>query len=138
MINKALQLHANREYQEVENGIKTCMYPGYPELFMQLNKKNEFHFEPYWYKGIEYTKEQERGYDSNEDLYVPGYFEVNIKKGESIIFSAGISEASTNDMTVNNIRTPTEFLYCFNYTAGIKYSSAVIIIIFISIFISSL
>ena len=90
--------HANREYQEVENGIKTCMYPGYPELFMQLNKKNEFHFEPYWYKGIEYTKEQERGYDSNEDLYVPGYFEVNIKKGESIIFSAGISEASTNDM----------------------------------------
>jgi len=90
--------HASREYQEVENGIKTCMYPGYPELFMQLNKKNEFHFEPYWYKGIEYTKEQERGYDSNEDLYVPGYFEVNIKKGESIIFSAGISEASTNDM----------------------------------------
>ncbi len=90
--------HASREYQEVENGIKTCMYPGYPELFMQLNKKNKFHFEPYWYKGIEYTKEQERGYDFNEDLYVPGYFEVNIKKGESIIFSAGISEASTNDM----------------------------------------
>jgi hypothetical protein len=27
---------------------------------MQLNKKNEFHFDPYWYKGIEYTKEQER------------------------------------------------------------------------------
>jgi len=90
--------HASREYQEVENGIKTCMYPGYPELFMQVNKKNEFHFEPYWYKGIEYTKEQERGYDSNEDLYVPGYFEVNIKKGESIIFSAGISEASTNKL----------------------------------------
>ena len=30
---------ANREYQLVENGIKTCMYPGYPELYMQLNKK---------------------------------------------------------------------------------------------------
>lgn len=30
---------ASREYQEVENGIKTCMYPGYPELYMQLNKK---------------------------------------------------------------------------------------------------
>ena len=30
----------------------------------------------------------------NEDLYVPGYFEVDIKKGESIIFSAGISEIS--------------------------------------------
>ena len=33
-------------------------------------------------------------YDFNEDLYVPGYFEVDIKKGESIVFSAGISETS--------------------------------------------
>ena len=82
---------ANRDYQLVENGVKTCMYPGYPELFMQLNKKNEFHYQPDWYRGIEYPKEQERGYDFNEDLYVPGYFEVDIKKGESIIFSAGIS-----------------------------------------------
>ncbi|WP_321518856.1 glycogen debranching enzyme N-terminal domain-containing protein [uncultured Bacteroides sp.] len=90
--------YANKEYQEVKNGIKTCMYQGYPELFMQFNKKNEFHFESYWYKGIEYTKEQERGYDFNEDLYIPGYFEINIKKGESIVFSAGISEASSLNM----------------------------------------
>ena len=78
---------ASRDYQEVDNGIKTCMYPGYPELYMQLNKKNEFHYQPDWYRGIEYPKEQERGYDFNEDLYVPGYFEVDIKKGESIVFS---------------------------------------------------
>ena len=39
------------------------MYPGYPELYMQLNKKNEFHYQPDWYRGIEYPKEQERGYD---------------------------------------------------------------------------
>lgn len=89
---------ASREYQEVENGIKTCMYPGYPELYMQLNKKNEFHFVPDWYKGIEYPKEQERGYDFNEDLYVPGYFEVDIRKGESVVFSAGISETSTHQL----------------------------------------
>ncbi len=89
---------ANRDYQSVENGIKTCMYPGYPELFMQLNKKNEFHFEPAWYRGMEYPKEQERGYDFNEDLYVPGYFEVGIKKGESIVFSAGVSEISTRKL----------------------------------------
>ena len=85
---------ASREYQLVENGIKTCMYPGYPELYMQLNKKCEFHFTPDWYRGIEYPKEQERGYDFNEDLYVPGYFEVDIKKGESIVFSAGTSEVT--------------------------------------------
>ena len=77
---------ASREYQVVTNGIKTCMYPGYPELYMQLNKKNEFHFQPDWYRGIEYPKEQERGYDFNEDLYVPGYFEVDIKRVK-VLFS---------------------------------------------------
>ena len=51
-----------------------------------------------WYRGIEYPKEQERGYDFNEDLYVPGYFEVDIKKGESIVFSGGVSEAGTRTL----------------------------------------
>lgn len=71
---------ASRHYDVVRNGIKTCMYPGYPELFMQLSEKNDFHFVPDWYRGIEYPKEQERGYDFNEDLYVPGYFELEITK----------------------------------------------------------
>lgn len=89
---------ASREYHNVDNGIKTRMYEGYPELFMQLSKKNEFIFEPDWYKNIEYPKEQERGYDTMEDLYVPGYFEVPIKKGESIVFSAGISEIASKKL----------------------------------------
>lgn len=82
---------ASREYHKVDNGIRTCMYEGYPDLYMQFSKKNEFIFQPDWYRGVEYPKEQERGYASNEDLYVPGYFEMPIKKGESIVFSAAIS-----------------------------------------------
>ena len=87
---------ASREYQEVDNGIKTCMYAGYPDLYMQFSKKNEFIFQPDWYRGIEYPKEQERGYASNEDLYVPGYFEMPIRKGESIIFSGSTSQIKTS------------------------------------------
>ena len=89
---------ASREYSEVENGIKTCMYAGYPDLYMQFSKKNEFVFLPDWYRGVEYPKEQERGYASNEDLYVPGYFEMPIKKGESIVFSASTSECKTGGL----------------------------------------
>ena len=89
---------ANRDYQLVDNGIKTCMYPSYPELYMQLSKRNEFIFQPDWYRGIEYPKEQERGYASNEDLYVPGYFEMNIKKGESIVFAASTSEIKSSTL----------------------------------------
>lgn len=90
---------ASRDYQIVDHGIKTCMYPNYPELFMQLNKKNEFIFQPDWYRGIEYPKEQERGYDFNEDLYVPGYFELEMKKGESVVFSGGVSEIKTSSLS---------------------------------------
>ncbi len=89
---------ANRSYEVVDNGISTCMYAGYPSLFMQFSKKNEFHFEPYWYRGLEYPKEQERGYASNEDLYVPGYFEMNISKGESIVFAASTAECRTSTL----------------------------------------
>lgn len=89
---------ASRDYQEVDNGIKTCMYVGYPDLYMQFSKKNQFVFQPDWYRGIEYTKEQERGYASNEDLYVPGYFEMNIRKGESIVFAASTSESKTRGL----------------------------------------
>ena len=89
---------ASREYSAVDNGIKTCMYAGYPDLYMQFSKKNEFIFQPDWYRGIEYPKEQERGYASNEDLYVPGYFELPIKKGESIIFSASTSQIKTTTL----------------------------------------
>ena len=89
---------ASREYHEVDNGIKTCMYAGYPDLFMQFSKKNEFVFQPDWYRGVEYPKEQERGYASNEDLYVPGYFEMPIRKGESIVFAASTSEIKTSKL----------------------------------------
>lgn len=79
----------DRSYREVENGISTCMYFGYPELFMQFNKKPEFVYYPDWYRNIEYLQDLQRGDTYTEDLYVPGYFEMPIEKGEEILFSAG-------------------------------------------------
>ena len=89
---------ASREYHEIDGGIKTCMYAGYPDLYMQFSKKNEFVFQPDWYRGVEYPKEQERGYASNEDLYVPGYFEMPIKKGESIVFAGSTSQVKSSSL----------------------------------------
>ena len=89
---------ASREYHEIDGGIKTCMYAGYPDLYMQFSKKNQFIFQPDWYRGVEYPKEQERGYASNEDLYVPGYFEMPIKKGESIVFAGSTSQIKSSSL----------------------------------------
>lgn len=114
---------ASRDYKEVSNGISTCMYDGYPELFMQVNHKPKFVFDPHWYKSIEYIKDQERGIPYTEDLYVPGYFEVDMKKGDTIIFSAGVSEVNTRQLTKMyedeiKTRTPrTSFYNCLKNSA---------------------
>jgi predicted glycogen debranching enzyme len=84
----------NREIIQVDNGVASCLYPGFPTLYMQFSRKAQWVDNPNWYNGIEYVKDLERGVPYTEDLWVPGYFEVPIKKGESIIFSAGVSEVS--------------------------------------------
>lgn len=84
----------NRNCEPVDNGVSCCLYKGYPTLYMQFSRKPEWVYDPNWYNGIEYVKDLERGVPYTEDLWVPGYFSVPIKKGESIIFSAGVSEVS--------------------------------------------
>lgn len=109
---------ASRDYSNVENGISTCMYAGYPDLYMQFSKDNKFVFQPDWYHNVEYPNEQERGYASNEDLYVPGYFEMDIKKGESIVFAASTSASNTSelkdlfDKEVNERSPRDNFFHC--------------------------
>lgn len=82
----------NRDVTPVDNGVASQLYNGFPTLYMQFSRKPVWVDEPNWYNGIEYVKDLERGVPYCEDLWVPGYFEIPIKKGESIIFSAGISE----------------------------------------------
>lgn len=84
----------NGDCPETSNGISCCLYPGYPTLYMQFSRKPEWVYDPHWYHGIEYSKDMERGVPYTEDLWVPGYFQIPIKKGESIIFSAGVSKVS--------------------------------------------
>ncbi|MBQ5996242.1 MAG: glycogen debranching enzyme family protein, partial [Bacteroidales bacterium] len=83
---------ADTQVRPVANGVVSTMYDSLPSLYMQMSKKCDFVQVPDWYYNIKYAKEEERGYECCEDLFVPGYFEVDIKKGESIIFSASLKE----------------------------------------------
>lgn len=91
-------MFANRKFVKVQNGISVKLYDNYPNLFMQFSKKAEFIPVPDWYYNIEYVKELHRGYDYLEDLFVPGYFEMPMKKGESVIFAAGTLEAKPTSL----------------------------------------
>jgi len=85
-------IFADKKYEKVEGGTRMKLYHGYTDLFMQISKQNEYTHAPDWYYNIEYQEEMERGYEFLEDLLVPGFFEFDIKPGESVFFSAGISE----------------------------------------------
>jgi len=84
-------IYADKKYEKVDGGIRMKLYHGYTDLYMQISKKNEYTHAPDWYYNIEYQEEMDRGYECLEDLLVPGFFEFDIKPGESVCFSAGIS-----------------------------------------------
>lgn len=114
-------INTNIDY--VRNGIATCLYEGYPNLYMQFSKKAEWVNDGHWYKGIEYYKDKDRGIPYKEDLWVPGYFELPIKKGESIIFSASITEedpetfVQTYDDELKSRTCRTSFYNCLKNSA---------------------
>ena len=118
-------MDANGRSYPVPHGVKCRLYESYPWLYLQTDRKDaEFIPAPDWYYDFEYQQELKRGYDGYEDLMTTGYFELKIKKGESIIFSA-----STEEMTsVESIREfyetsmarrthKIDFLSCLHHSA---------------------
>ncbi|MDR0386265.1 MAG: amylo-alpha-1,6-glucosidase [Prevotellaceae bacterium] len=85
-------LYADSQLKFIPNGIAARLYREYPALNMQTSKRNEFIVVPDWYYNVEYMEERKRGYEYQEDLFSPGYFEMPVEKGESITFSASLKE----------------------------------------------
>jgi predicted glycogen debranching enzyme len=96
---------ANTKVDFIENGIKSKMYDGFPDLNMQFSTKAEFIHVPDWYLGVEYTEEQKRGYDYSEDLFTPGFFEVDAKEGDVIVFSASTKAEKPSGLKAKFTRT---------------------------------
>ena len=89
--------HENSEartaFDPIANGAAFRMYEGFPDLNLQLSSSaSSFKYNPVWYKGVTYSDEMRRGFDCREDLWVPGTFETELRKGESIVFSATAGE----------------------------------------------
>ena len=91
-------VYINTHYQPVANGALFNPYPQYTPLYIQLSRKNEYVHAPDWYYNIEYDIERERGYPYQEDLWVPGYFEVELKQGDVLFFAAGTSPTAAANM----------------------------------------
>lgn len=89
---------AQTGFEETEQGIRLRLYEHYPWLYLQLSKHAAFTPAPDWYYNVEYDREKERGYACLEDLFSPGSFEIVLRKGESVVFSGGVSEAEVSGL----------------------------------------
>lgn len=114
---------ANTKVEFIENGIQTRLYEGFPNLNMQFSTKAEFIPVPDWYLGIEYPEEQKRGYDFSEDLFTPGFFELEAKEGDVIVFSASTKEEKVSGLkpkftkTVSGKIPRSNFINCLRNAA---------------------
>ena len=115
---------ANTQVEVVDGGVRAKLYPEFPYLYIQLSKPANFGGAAYWNNNIYYTKEKERGYDFQEDLLSVGAFEVSLKKGESIVFSASLEEANPKNLAKDFSKFLKEradrnsFEECLQYTAS--------------------
>jgi predicted glycogen debranching enzyme len=87
---------ADTSYLGVNNGFRMQLYNRFTPLYIQFSKAVEYIHSPDWFHDFEYMKEKSRGYACHEDLLVPGEFEFNMKKGESIILQASIEEGDAS------------------------------------------
>ena len=79
-------------YDEIESGVAFRLYNGFPYLNMQVSGQAAFKSQPYWYSGVTYSDEYRRGFDCREDLFVPGTFSLEMKPGDTVVFSASVNE----------------------------------------------
>ena len=79
-------------YDEIDGGVSFCLYNGFPSLNLQLSGQASFKSQPYWYNGVTYSDEYRRGFDCREDLFVPGVFNIEMKPGDAVVFSASVNE----------------------------------------------
>ena len=89
---------ADRNYAAVDGGAAFRLYDGFPAVNIQINRKNDYFHNPDWYYNVEYQEEKRRGFPYEEDLFTPGYFELPIKKGESVIVSVSTSLAAVKGL----------------------------------------
>ena len=95
---------------------KVSCYQGLPSTYFKVTPSCQYYPGPDWYKNFEYEVEKGRGYDYVEDLFCPGVFELNLKKGKAVIFSASTEEFKGNDLEVlfdkEATRRKAEFDHC--------------------------
>ena len=114
---------ANLRSYRSAGGVKCRLYEGFPWLYMQIDRHGKFVASPDWWYRFEYLEEQARGYPFTEDIPTPGYLEVELQRGQSLIFSCSSEERDPNSLQQQfkaesaTRSSKTDFLSCLRHSA---------------------
>lgn len=74
----------------IQNGIAYHPNDHEPMLYMQTSMASDFVTAPDWNYNIEYPIDYKAGRPYQEDLFMPGFFEINLVSSQEFIFSASL------------------------------------------------
>lgn len=118
-------MHADGHAHSIEMGVRCRLYGHFPWLNMQIDEDSgEFVRAPDWHYRFEYPEEQRRGYPCQEDLLTPGYFELGIGRGRSVVFCCQLDEECVPGMIADQFERElarrsdkSDFFSCLRHSA---------------------
>jgi glycogen debranching enzyme len=82
------------------NGFTIEPYEGMPPLTIRTSVPSRFLPSPIWYNRFEYTEERERGFDWEEDLFLPGSLEVPVEMGGMVILAVSCDSSGEDPVAL--------------------------------------
>lgn len=107
----------------IQNGIAYRPNDSEPMLYMQTSKPCDFVTAPDWNYNIEYPIDHRAGRPYQEDLFMPGFFEVNLFSSQDFVFSASLAPQPATSLDRKFIDEIPKHKKRISYTSSIIHAA---------------
>jgi predicted glycogen debranching enzyme len=91
-----------RSEYSFQNGMFELKFNSHPNSLYANISKGDFVSQQDWHYNFEYLEELDRGLDFREDLFKPGYFKVNLNKGDKVVITFSTNPITRDCLSVFN------------------------------------
>lgn len=108
----------------VSNGIAYQPNADEPQLYLQTSAVCNFAAAPDWNYNIEYSIDHKEGRPYQEDLFMPGFFDVVLAPGQDFVFSASLKEQRVERLSKMFDEEFKKIPSLFTYEDRLKYAAS--------------
>ncbi|MBK7379992.1 MAG: amylo-alpha-1,6-glucosidase [Ignavibacteriales bacterium] len=91
-----------RSEYSFQNGMFELKFNNHPNSLYANISKGDFVSQQDWHYNFEYLEELDRGLDFREDLFKPGYFKVNLNKGDKVVITFSTNPITRDCLSIFN------------------------------------